>query len=117
MMKEGFPRCELNKIIHEPARLLILTFLASSPDKESTFTEVRDHLQMSGGNLSIQLKNLQEAGFIKVGKKFEENKPLTTVTITAYGVDTLIDYFDEMEKLILAVKQEQLKNDITPVEL
>lgn len=106
MTKDGFPRYELNKIIHEPSRLMILTFLASSPEKKSNFTELRDHLQMTAGNLSIQLKNLQEAGFIKVGKRFEDNKPLTAVAITSYGVGMLIDYFDEMEKLILTVKQE-----------
>jgi DNA-binding MarR family transcriptional regulator len=107
--EKGFSQYEFNKMIHEPARLLILAFLASSQEKERSFTELRDHLQMTAGNLSIQLKNLQEAGFINVQKSFEDGKPLTTVAISASGSDTLIDYLETMEKLIVSVKQEQPK--------
>jgi DNA-binding MarR family transcriptional regulator len=103
---DRFPRYEFNKIIHEPARLLILSFLASSQEKERSFTELRDHLQMTAGNLSIQLKNLQDAGLIITQKSFDDNKPLTTVAITEFGANTLMDYLDEMEKLILTVKKE-----------
>lgn len=109
MRQEGFIRFEFNKIIHEPARLLILTFLVSSPEKERSFMELRDHLQMTAGNLSIQLKNLQDAGFINIMKRFDDGKPLTTVAITENGTNMLMDYFDEMEKLIISVKQEELK--------
>jgi DNA-binding MarR family transcriptional regulator len=107
MGQDGFTKFEFNKIIHEPARLLLLTFLASSPEKERSFTELRDHLQMTAGNLSIQLKNLQEAGLITTRKSFDDNKPLTTVAITELGTNTLLDYLEEMEKLILAVKKEK----------
>ncbi len=104
-----FSRYEFNKIIHEPARLLILTFLASSQEKECSFTELRDELQMTAGNLSIQLKNLQEAGFVKIQKWFEAGKSMTTIAITANGADTLFNYFEAMEKLIMTVKREQSK--------
>lgn len=107
--EQGFSQYEFNKMIHEPARLLILAFLASSHEKECSFIELRDHLQMTAGNLSIQLKNLQDAGFINTRKSFEEGKPLTTVSITANGTNTLIDYLETMEKLIMTVKQEQPK--------
>jgi DNA-binding MarR family transcriptional regulator len=107
--EQGFSQYEFNKMIHEPARLLILAFLASSQEQERSFTELRDHLQMTSGNLSIQLKNLQDAGFINVRKSFEGGKPLTTVSITANGANTLIDYLETMEKLIMSVKQEQPK--------
>lgn len=107
--EQGFSQYEFNKMVHEPARLLILAFLASSQEKELKFTELRDHLQMTAGNLSIQLKNLQEAGFINVRKSFDDGKPLTTVVISANGADTLIDYLETMEKLIISVKQDQPK--------
>ena len=110
MAKKNKPQYELNKTIHEPARLLILTFLASSPENECSFTELRDHLQMTSGNLSIQLKNLQNAGLILIKKKFEDNKPLTTVEITQEGANNLMDYFDEMERLIVSVRQESNRN-------
>jgi DNA-binding MarR family transcriptional regulator len=105
--ERGFNSFEFNKMIHEPARLLILSFLASSPEREVKFTELRDHLEMTAGNLSIQLKNLQDAGFINVRKRFEDGKPVTTVAITENGSQTLIDYLETMEKLIISVKKEQ----------
>ncbi len=104
-MGKELNRFEINKIIHEPARLLILTFLASSQEKERSFSELRDHLQMTSGNLSVQLKNLEDAGFISIKKRFADNKPLTTVSINEYGTETLIDYLEEMERLIQSVKQ------------
>lgn len=107
MPQKRFSANEFNKIIHEPTRLLILTFLASSQEKKRSFTELKDHLQMTAGNLSIQLKNLQEVGFIDIQKRFEAGKPLTTVEITERGVNTLLDYFDDMENLILSVKRGQ----------
>ncbi len=107
--EQSFSQYEFNKMIHEPARLLILAFLASSQEKERSFTELRDHLQLTAGNLSVQLKNLQDAGLINVRKSFEDGKPLTMVAITTDGANTLIDYLETMEKLIMTVKQEQPK--------
>jgi DNA-binding HxlR family transcriptional regulator len=53
----------LNKIIHERARLLILTYLTSNQKKEISFNELQENLEFSSGNLSIQLKKLKEAGY------------------------------------------------------
>ena len=107
--EQDFNQYEFNKMIHEPARLLILAFLASSQEKERSFTEIRDHLQMTAGNLSIQLKNLQEAGFITVRKSFDDGKPLTTAALTGDGVNKLYDYLETKDKLIESVKKESSK--------
>jgi DNA-binding MarR family transcriptional regulator len=89
-----------DRIIHERARLLILTYLASSDIRAVPFSLLRESLDFSAGNLSIQLKTLEEAGYIAITKEFKDNKPLTRASITAKGSAALKRYFGEMDSLI-----------------
>lgn len=91
---------DLDKIIHERARLLILTHLASMDKKEISFNALQEKLGFTSGNLSIQLKKLQAVDYVKISKTFKENKPHTTVSITIKGTKALNAYLDEMEGLI-----------------
>ena len=91
---------ELNKIIHERSRLLVLTHLASNRDKEVSFNNLKDKLSFTPGNLSIQLKKLDKAGYIIITKSFRDNKPHTAVNITTKGIKALNSYLEEMEELI-----------------
>ena len=95
----------LNKIIHERARLLILTFLASNEKKEISFNELQVSLEFSSGNLSVQLRKLQQADYVDIHKTFKNNKPYTTVSITPQGADALSRYIEEMEGIIKTLKQ------------
>ncbi len=95
---------ELNKIIHERSRLLILTHLASNKDIEVSFNDIKDKLDFTPGNLSIQLKKLNEAEYINISKSFRDNKPHTAVSITVKGIKALNDYLEEMEELIKGLK-------------
>jgi DNA-binding MarR family transcriptional regulator len=83
---------------------LILSYLASSPEKKVPFNEIKDSLELTAGNLSVQLKNLEEAGYIKIYKKIKDNKPETSISLTADGVSALMDYLQQMESLIKKVK-------------
>lgn len=94
----------LNKIIHERARLLILTFLASNEKKEISFNEILDNLQFSSGNLSVQLRKLEQAGYVRIHKTFKDNKPYTTISITHQGAEALKQYVAEMEEIIKTLK-------------
>ncbi len=96
---------KLDKIIHERARLRIVTYLASESSRETSFTELQERLEFSSGNLSIQLKKLKEAGYVDINKTFKDNKPFTTVILTPSGSEALLAYVDEMEKIIGALKQ------------
>jgi DNA-binding HxlR family transcriptional regulator len=98
-------RPRLDKTIHERARLMILTYLASGTEEKAGFTELKDALGFSAGNLSIQLKNLEEAGFIGIEKSFRDNKPYTEVFLTETGRSALDVYLDEMERLIGALRR------------
>ena len=62
----------LNKMIHERARLLILTYLASKDKKEISFNELQERLDFSSGNLSVQLRKLQQADYVDKKKPLEK---------------------------------------------
>lgn len=95
---------ELNKIIHERARLRILTYLATSSRGAVSFGELQEKLSLTSGNLSIQLRKLKEADYVEIHKTFKDNKPFTTVTLTTNGSKSLNEYVEEMESLIAALK-------------
>ena len=95
----------LDKIIHERARLLILTHLASNEKREISFNELQEKLGFTSGNLSVQLKKLGQAEYVNIKKTFKDNKPYTTVSITVEGTMALNRYLDEMEGLIKALRK------------
>ena len=77
------PFLQLDRVIHEKGRLAIMSMLAASP--ELSFTEMRDTLGMTDGNLTTHIRTLQEAGYVSVTKSFQNNRPLTTCALTAAG--------------------------------
>lgn len=103
-LADGGIEININKVIHERARLLILTHLATNEEEEVSFNELKSALDMTAGNLSVQLKNLEDIGYIKVDKSIENRKPLTKVSLTAKGYDEFMLYLDNMEKIIRSIK-------------
>lgn len=95
----------INKVIHERARLLILTGLASHENRMMSFSELKSNFNITSGNLSLHLKSLEEEKYIRIEKKFAGNKPLTNVFITDEGLKALDDYLSEMEKIIRKMKE------------
>ncbi|NNG02324.1 MAG: transcriptional regulator [Desulfobacteraceae bacterium] len=94
----------IDKIIHERVRLLILTYVAGHDHNSVSFNELQRTLELTPGNLSVQLKKLKNAGYINIEKAFRDNKPYTTVGITLTGSDALNDYVNEMERIIKVLK-------------
>jgi len=95
---------QLNKVIHEQSRLKILVLLASSKTKDVPFIEIKKQLGFTAGNLSIQLKTLEEASYINVEKSFEDNKPKTSVSITKEGKKALVSYMNDLESMLGGLK-------------
>lgn len=93
----------MNKIVHEQSRLRILTLLATT-DAPLPFTEIKSGLSLTAGNLSIQLKTLEEAGYVTLDRYFADNKTRTDVGITETGRSALMEYLDEMETLLAGLK-------------
>lgn len=77
------PSSELDETVHQRVRLGILSVLGES--RSADFTYLRDTLGLSDGNLSRHLKVLEDAGYIKVAKSFENNRPRTVVSATPVG--------------------------------
>lgn len=92
------PFLQLDRVIHEKGRLPIMSLLAAST--ELSFTELRDTLQMTDGNLSVHIRTLQEAGFVSVTKSFRNQRPLTTCALTSAGRKAFTDYIDLLEQIV-----------------
>lgn len=93
---------ELDKVIHERVRLGIVSALAAN--KSLSFTELRDLLDTTDGNVSVHARKLEEAGYVSCAKSFRGRTPLTEYKITAAGRRALDRYLDHMEALITAMK-------------
>jgi len=96
------PFLQLDRVIHEKGRLAIMSMLAASPDL--SFTELRDTLNMTDGNLTTHIRTLQEAGYLSVTKSFHNNRPLTTCSLTAAGKKAFTSYINLLETIIQQTK-------------
>ena len=98
------PFLNLDRVIHEKGRLAIMSMLAASP--ELSFTELRDTLGMTDGNITTHIRTLQEAGYLSVTKSFQNNRPLTTCALTAAGRKAFTQYINLLERIVRQNKPE-----------
>jgi DNA-binding MarR family transcriptional regulator len=96
----------LDRVLHERARLSILTSLYLRPTGH-TFNEMKELCGLSDGNLSRHVKLLKEAGLLEVIKGYENNKPLTTLKITKSGKERYAAYIGELEKVLKDANSEK----------
>ena len=94
-----------DNIMGEETRLRIVTYLASNRQNRVSFSELKEELELTSGNLSVQLRRLEEAGYLAIKKKFKGRKPLTQVSLTPSGMAALNQYIEELEKLLNRVKE------------
>lgn len=88
----------LERLVHEPSRLAILTILSGVKEADFTFL-----LHMSGltrGNLSVHLSKLEEAGYVNINKRFINKMPNTVYNLTKEGRKAFNDYLKNMETII-----------------
>ncbi len=95
---------EFDRLVYERVRLGILSALAVNPSL--SFTELRDLLETSDGNLSVHARKLEDAGYVSCRKRFEARVPRTVYQLTAKGRRALERYLDHMETLIHAMREE-----------
>ena len=96
------PFLQLDRVIHERGRLAIMSMLAASP--ELSFTELRDMLEMTDGNLTTHMRTLQEAGYVSIAKSYRNRRPLTTVSLTAAGRQSFANYVALLEQIVQQAK-------------
>ncbi len=94
---------ELDPLIHERLRLGILSAL--TVHDSLSFTELRDLLQTTDGNLSVQARRLEEAGYVTCDKRFEDRKPRSTYTLSHRGRTALEQYLETLSELLPDIEQ------------
>jgi DNA-binding transcriptional ArsR family regulator len=99
----------LDRVIHERARLGVITSLIAHP-KGLPFADLKELCGLTDGNLSRHLQVLQAANIVEIAKRFERNRPQTLCRITAQGRRRYLEYLTVLEQVIrdaaVAVKAE-----------
>ena len=89
----------LERVMHEKARLGMLTSLMAHPEG-LLFGDLKELCSLTDGNLNRHLKVLQEAGLVEVWKGVKRNRPQTLCRITAEGKKRFLDYIETLERVI-----------------
>jgi DNA-binding MarR family transcriptional regulator len=89
---------ELDPLLHSQLRLSIVSILMTMDKADFIF--IKESTKAAAGNISIQIKKLQDAGYIKVEKSFKNNYPNTTISITKKGIKAFEEYVNNLKKYI-----------------
>lgn len=89
---------DLDRVIHEPARLLLVTILSTVESADFLF--LQREAGLTKGNLSAHLSKLEEAGYIEIQKTFKGKLPLTVCKLTKPGLKAFNTYRQQLVKFI-----------------
>src|SRR6201991_2325695 len=101
----------LDRVMHEKARLGLLTSLMAHP-KGLAFGDLKQLCGLTDGNLSRHLQVLQEAGLVEVIKGYEGNRPHTSCRLTKSGRRRFLDYLEVLEGLVRDAAKAAGKQDV-----
>lgn len=92
----------LDPVIHQPARLQIMSALCQLPDTfRVDFTFLKDQLRLTDGNLGAHLATLESKGYIAVNKEFVARRPKTFVAATAAGRAAFASHVNALNSILL----------------
>jgi DNA-binding MarR family transcriptional regulator len=92
---------ELDKVIHEPARLRVMAVLVTLARREQVdFVCLRDLLKLTDGNLGAHLIKLEDAGYVKIVKTYAGKKPCTYLLATGKGRDAFEEHVEALRKIL-----------------
>lgn len=94
----GFDYRDIDDVIHGRVRLALMAYLSGA--KQADFGALKARAGVTDGNLSVHLRKLEEAGYVRIEKTFMDRRPLTTATITEDGRAAWIAYLDRMQALL-----------------
>jgi DNA-binding MarR family transcriptional regulator len=94
---------DVNRLIHEPARLLIVTLLFAV--ERADFLYLLHETGLTKGNLSAHLSKLEEVGYIRIEKTYRGKVPLTLLSLTPDGRIAFESYRDRLQKLVQRISQ------------
>jgi len=89
----------LDRVIHERARLSVLTSMLTHP-KGVAFGDLKELCSLTDGNLSRHLRVLEQAGMVHIEKGLERNRPLTVCRITTAGRKRYMEYLATLEQVV-----------------
>jgi DNA-binding MarR family transcriptional regulator len=89
----------LDRLIHERARLSVLTSLVTNP-KGLTFGDLKQLCSLTDGNLSRHLQVLEKAKLVEIVKGHDRNRPQTVCRITASGRKRYLEYLETLEQVV-----------------
>ena len=93
----------VNRLVHEPARLAILTALAAC--EKADFVFLRNLTGLTKGNLSSHLAKLEQADLVGIEKTFEGKQPVTYISLTGEGRDVLDAYWKRFDQVRKGLRQ------------
>jgi predicted transcriptional regulator len=94
----------LDKVIHQKARLGIMSILTVKGETE--FNYLKERLELSCGNLSTHLSHLEREKYIKIKKKFMKKKPKTLCLLTEKGLKAFLEYIRDLEQIIQSIPKK-----------
>jgi len=106
----------LDRVIHEKARLGVLTSLIAHP-KGLAFADLKQLCGLTDGNLSRHLQVLQEAGLVEITKGYEGNRPHTSCRLTKNGRRRFLEYLAVLERLVRDAAKAAGKEDAPDTRL
>ena len=106
----------LDRVIHEKARLGVLTSLITHP-KGLAFADLKQLCGLTDGNLSRHLQVLQEAGLVEITKGYEGNRPHTSCRLTKNGRRRFLEYLAVLERLVRDAAKAAGKEDAPDARL
>ncbi len=92
------PFAEIDRVIHEPARLLLVATL--SVVESADFLFLMNQTKLTRGNLSSHLSKLEAAGYVEINKEFVEKIPRTLLRLTEEGKNAFIKYRQQMQRVL-----------------
>ena len=96
--QNGFDYRGIDDVVHGRVRLSVMAYLSGAGAAD--FTLLRSKVGVTDGNLSVHIRKLEEAGYIRVEKKFSGRRPLTICHLTDTGREAWIAYIARMERLM-----------------
>jgi DNA-binding transcriptional ArsR family regulator len=106
----------LERIFHEPSRLALMSALCATRDGLA-FTELKNECRLTDGNLNRHLKTLEDAGVIRIEKKFVEAKPRTTVFITPLGLKRFDEYLGALSDVLDKARRALPATEAAPIPI
>ncbi len=97
---DDFDITGIDEVIHGRLRLGVMAYLSGLGAGLAEFNELKARLQASDGNLSVQLRKLEEAGYVAIEKTFVGRKPLTRVKLTRQGRQAFVTYLEAISRLV-----------------